>query len=343
MRTLIPAALVVVAGLSLAGQTTGRIQGKVTTTAGKAIPNAQIKMSRVDIKWTKDIKVEASGSFMQVGLDPKLFNIEVTAEGFVTQKKQVKIPLGEALTENFVMLTSEEAAKSNPGTIVADPGASAEAKASNAYNSAVGLVNAQKFGEALPLLEESVNSMKESISVTKDEKLKGEIAERLARVEKVYAICLFEVGSTDETQRKTLWERVEPLLLKFKALEAKDERYPVYLAKIAEFKGDTEGAKKYEAEAEAIVGPRPEKTYNAAAEAYNKNDMAGTKKNCEKTIAIDPKYAEAYYLLAMAEFSLGNLKGTKANFQKYLELAPSGKHAGEVAEMLKDPSLKNIK
>lgn len=343
MRTLIPAALVVVAGLSLAGQTTGRIQGKVSTTAGKAVANAKIKMTRVDINWSKDLKVDASGSFLQVGLDPKLFNLEVTAEGFVDQKKQVKILLGDVITENLIMLTQEEAAKANPGAIAVDPGASAEAKASNAYNNAVGLVNSQKFGEALPLLEESVKNMNESISVTKDEKLKSEIGERLIKVEKVYAICLFEVGSSDEAQRKTLWERVEPLLLKFKTIDPKDDRYPTYLARIAEFKGDAEAAKKYEAEAEAIVGPRPEKFYNAAAEAYNKNDMAGTKRNCEKTIAIDPKYAEAYYLLAMAEFSLSNMKGTKVNFQKYLELAPSGKHAGEVAEMLKDPSLKNIK
>lgn len=343
MRTLTPAALVILAGLSLAGQTTGRIQGKILNSAGKPVLNVKLKVSRVDIAWTKEIKVDSNGSFLQVGLDPKFFNLEAEAAGFVKFQKQIKIPLGDAVTENITMQTPEEALKANPGAVAVDPGASLELKASNAFNSAVGLVNSQKFAEALPLLDEAVATMNESIEKTKDEKLKAEIGERLTKVEKVHGICLFEVGASDEAQRKALWERAEPVILRVKAREPKDERYPSYLARIAESKGDAEAAKKYEAEAEAIVGPRPEKAYNAAVEAFNKGDNATTKKHCEKAIGIDPKYAEAYYLLAMAHFGLGDMKATKVSFQKYLELAPTGKHAAEVSEMLKDPSLKNIK
>ena len=45
----------------------------------------------------------------------------------------------------------------------------------------------------------------------------------------------------------------------------------------------------------------------------------------------------------MVEFGENNLKGTKHNLQKYLELAPAGKNSATAKEMLKDPSLKNIK
>jgi cytochrome c-type biogenesis protein CcmH/NrfG len=62
-----------------------------------------------------------------------------------------------------------------------------------------------------------------------------------------------------------------------------------------------------------------------------------------KALEVDPKYAEAHYLLAMVEFGENNLKGTKHNLQKYLELAPAGKNSATAKEMLKDPSLKNIK
>jgi hypothetical protein len=48
-------------------------------------------------------------------------------------------------------------------------------------------------------------------------------------------------------------------------------------------------------------------------------------------------------MLAMVEFGENNLKGTKQHLQKYLELAPTGKNAATAKEMLKDPSLKNIK
>jgi hypothetical protein len=45
----------------------------------------------------------------------------------------------------------------------------------------------------------------------------------------------------------------------------------------------------------------------------------------------------------MVEYANMNLKGTKLHFLKYLELAPTGDKAAEIKEMLKDPSLKNIK
>ena len=48
-------------------------------------------------------------------------------------------------------------------------------------------------------------------------------------------------------------------------------------------------------------------------------------------------------MLAMVEFAENNLRGTKQHLQKYLELAPTGKNAGTAKEMLRDPSLKNIK
>jgi TolA-binding protein len=76
---------------------------------------------------------------------------------------------------------------------------------------------------------------------------------------------------------------------------------------------------------------------------FNAGDMKAAKDLLNKAIATDPKFPDSYYLLGMVEYGLTNLKGTKEAFLKYLEIAPTGKKAAEVKEMLNDPSLKRIK
>ena len=78
-------------------------------------------------------------------------------------------------------------------------------------------------------------------------------------------------------------------------------------------------------------------------EAFNAGKSREAKAHWLKTLEIAPTYAEAHYMLAMVEFGNNNLRGTKQHLQKYLELAPNGKNAATAKEMLKDPSLKNIK
>jgi tetratricopeptide (TPR) repeat protein len=83
--------------------------------------------------------------------------------------------------------------------------------------------------------------------------------------------------------------------------------------------------------------------YNKGVEAFNAGNTKEAKAHWLKTLEIAPTYGEAHYMLAMVDFADNNLKGTKQHLQKYLEVSPTGKNAATAKEMLKDPSLKNIK
>lgn len=345
MRILLPAILFPVACVSLSAQHTGQITGKITTKDGKPIPNATIVLKRVDLDWSKTLVTNEDGVYMQVGLEPKMYDFSISAEGYAPMAPvRLKIPLGDRLTQNATLLTPKEAA-AVVGATLKDPAMEAANAGANAFNAGVALFNSQppEFVEALPHFETAYTSLQESLQKSTDEAANAETRKQIVTVERVYGITLFEVGKTDAARKAELWTKAEPFLTRALERAPKDQRLLAYLVDYCKFKGNAEGAKKYQATLDEMIGPRPELAYNEAVEAFNAGKMPEAKEALDRAIQTDPKFAKSYYLLGMVEYGLNNLKGTKSAFLKYLELAPNGDKSGEVKAMLADPSLKNIK
>ncbi|MCE1228324.1 MAG: hypothetical protein LWX11_02365, partial [Firmicutes bacterium] len=307
------------------------------------VPTAKVSIAKVGVNWVKELKVSSDGKFLQVGLEPKEYDITVTANGFAEIKEREKVPLGIILKKDYVLLTPTEAAASGKSVVVKDESAAAASVAIDSYNAAVEAYNRKDFVTALPMFEASVAGAKDALTKATTDEAKAKNQASLTTMERPYAFVLMEVAKVNEARRSELIATAEPLLAKFYAANPKDQNVLASLVEVAKFKEDKAGLQKYQGELDAILGPRPENAYNQGVELYNASKLAEAKPHFQKAISIDPKFADSYYLLAMCEFAEMNLKGTKANFQKYLELAPSGKHADEVKAMLADPMLKSIK
>lgn len=342
MNRIVPAIIAASLGLSLAGQSTGTLQGKVVDSKGQPIPNSKVVVNRIGISWTKEIHPNAEGKFFQVGFTPAEYKINVSADGFLDVNDEGRIGLG-VIQKEYVLLTREEAIKSGAATAVLDPSLAAESKGLDSFNQAVVFYNQKNFIEALPLFEVASNSLQESISKSTDAVAKVELEKKLGAIQRPFAFSLMEIGKADETKRAALFAKAEPMLALAYKSNPKDQNTLVYLIDLATAKQDAESVKKYQAALDVILGPRPELAYNQGVELYNAGKLGEAKPFFLKSIGVKADFADAYYLLAMCEFSDNNLKGTKANLQKYIELAPTGKHAAEVKAMLADPSLKNIK
>jgi hypothetical protein len=347
MRSILSTIAITIVCSSLQAQSTGRIQGKVTFKNGKPVPNAVVVLKMSDRAWTKEVKTNADGAYLQIGLEPKEFDVSVKVEGYSPYLfNKLKISLGESTIHNIVILTPDETLKEAiaSGKVKAlDKSAELDAEGSSAFNQAVSFFNEKNYVGALPLMEKAHTSLVKSLAEAKDEKGKTAVQDKLTSVEKNYAFCAYYVGRDDQAQRKDLWAKAEPILAGLFEKNPKDLRYAEPMVEISRAKGDQVAAKKYQDAIDAVTGPNPKAIYNEAVDAFNAGKMPEAKAALEKTLALDPKYADAYYLLGMAEYGLGNLKGTKEALTKYLELAPTGKEAGNVRDMLKDPSLKNIK
>lgn len=339
MRRLVLALMLPAVCLSVQAEQTGRISGKVLTKDGKPVPGAKVNLKRTDRNWSKDLFPDKNGNFLQVGLEPKEYFMTVSAEGYVEQKEQIKIPLADVLVKNITLLTPTEAraqAVTTGGQAATDdPGASLDAEGRDAFNQAIPLYNEGNYAEALPLIEKSYKTLVEAKDKLKDEQAKAELAPEILKIERVLGICIAQAGAKKEDG--------EPYLMKALERNPKDERVIAGLVEIAKAKGDKAAEQKYAAQLEALQGPNPDVIYNKGVEAFNAGKSKEAKAQWLKTLEIAPTYAEAHYMLAMVEFGENNLKGTKTHLEKYLEIAPTGKNAATAREMLKDPSLKKIK
>jgi tetratricopeptide (TPR) repeat protein len=340
MRRLILTLLLPAACMSIYAESTGRISGKVLNKEGKPVPGAKVNLKRIDRNWSKDLIPDKAGNYLQVGLDPKDFDLTVSGDGYVDYKERIKIPLADVLVRNITLLTPAEARAQAVASGAAqaapeDPGAALDAAGRDSFNLAIPFYNDGKYDEALPHVEKSYKTLTEAKDKLKDEQAKAELMPELLKVERVLGICIAQAGAKKEEG--------EPYLLRALERNAKDERVILGLIETSKAKSDKAAEQKYAAMLETLQGPNPDVIYNKGVEAFNAGKSKEAKVQLLKALEIDPKYAEAHYLLAMVEFGENNLRGTKQNLEKYLELAPAGKNAATAKEMLKDPSLKRIK
>ena len=340
MRRLVLAITLPAVCLSIQAESTGRISGKVINKDGKPIPGAKVNIRRIDIKWSKDLFSDKNGNYLQVGLEPKEFTLTVSAEGYVDYTEpSVKIPLGDFLNRNITLLTPTEARSQAVATgtkgLPEDPSAELDAEGRGAFNLAIPLYTEGKFGEALPLVEKAHKALTEVKGKLKDEQAKADLAPELLKIDRVLGICMARAGAKKED--------AEPYLLEALERNPKDESVLSALVETSKAKADKVAEQNYTAVLESLHGPNPDVAYNKGVEAFNAGKSKEAKAHWLKALEIAPTYAEAHYMLAMVEFGDNNLRGTKQHLQKYLELAPNGKNAATAREMLKDPSLKNIK
>ncbi len=336
MRNIITAIMIPAACMSLCAQNTGRIAGTVLGKNGKPVPGAVVTLSRQDINWSKPIKVNDQGNYMQVGLEPKEFKVSVTAPGCTPINEIVKIVMGDTVTKNYTLMTTQESADEAIRTGVGmDPNAAKAISASTAFNSGIELYNQQKFAEALPFIEKAVNEMHEAIGNMKEGEVRTKLEAQTATADRVYGVVLTQVGKGDPA-KKDMVLKAESYLMPAYQKNPKDQTLVVALLEVAKAKEDAAAIKTYQAALDAIIGPRPEVAYNDGVTAFNDGRFKEAKESVDKAIALDPKFPDSYWLLGVVEFSMNNTKAAKEAFKKYLEIAPTGKKAGEVREFLKE-------
>src|SRR6266540_5420354 len=62
--------------------------GQVSDASGAAVPNATVRAIRVDSNQTTEVKTTATGFYSLPYLNPGVYNVEVTAAGFKTMKRE---------------------------------------------------------------------------------------------------------------------------------------------------------------------------------------------------------------------------------------------------------------
>ena len=339
MNRLVPAILMSAVCVTLAADGTGQFSPLVTSRDGKPIAGATILLERTDSGWSRKLAAtNAQGRALAVGLEPKRFNITISAAGYAPMKVERKIPLAETLKETFVLLTPDDArlaaTQGTAQTSSQAPDGKGLEESAAAFKNSLGLFNDNRYAEALPAIQQAQKLLQDACATLKDPAARTEGDAKLLTLERVYGISLVEVGKTDASKTALILQ-AEPFLVRAFDRKPEDAHVVASLLEVAGARHDAARVKQYQAALDALIGPTTGLTYNKAVAAFESGKQVEAKKLLVGIIASDPKFTDSHYLLGIVEYSLGNTDAARLAFKHYLQVAPTGAKASEVKEMLK--------
>jgi tetratricopeptide (TPR) repeat protein len=300
---IIPLLIVaVLCSLTLRGEIRGKVRILVTDIKGNPVPGVKITLvSQKSSVIRHEIFTNDKGLAIHGSLENHVFTFTFEKEGYLTQTKMIKIPLGLLQREEIVLRTQADVTLEIQAS---DP----HGQAINLYNEAATFLQKEDYEKALELLKESI-ALDGSIHQAHYEA--GKACFMLGRYEKAAAYAN------------------ETLLLK-------PDFAPAYrlLAAVAEKKGDPEGSTRYTKLAQETGGISGTDKFNEAIEHVNKGEMEAAIPLLEEAVQLDPKLADAFYQLGLAYLNRGQNEKAILNLEKYLELKPDGENASTARSLL---------
>jgi tetratricopeptide (TPR) repeat protein len=329
---------------------TTTIAGDVKGADGKLVQNAQIQITRTDIKASYKTKTDKKGHYVYAGLPIGTYNITVEVEGKpADQVNGVRTKTGDPMEISFDLAKSASAA------------ASAGAPPAEEPNRAMSAKDKAEFEKQKKAQEEALaknKALNDAFNVGKD-----------AAAAKNWdaAIDGFEKASTLDANQHVVWSNLADAYLnrsdartgadkqsdldkgiaaygKAIAIKPDDPAYHNnYALGLAKNKKFDEAQAELTKAAQLDAANAGKYYYNLGAVYVNTGQAEPAGTAFKKAMDVDPNYADAYYqygvyLIGKAtttpEGKIVPPDGTAEAFQKYLALKPDGAFADAAKAMI---------
>lgn len=309
-RTRVLAAALVAGALGLAvpafAQSTGMVKGKVVDGQKQPVEGAQVKIEAKDgVSRHFTVKTNKRGEFIQVGLQPGIYDVTATKDGVGTATSTTKISIGS--TEEVDLTLAAGGAGGGPMS-------KEDAAYKKAFEEGVAASKAGKHDEAIAKFQEALTARPDCYP------------------------CQYNIGAG--YAQKQDFDKAEAAFLAAAKL-APDSAEP-YNALAGLYNTQKKYDKAAEMTAEATKrqgggstgaggagGASPEVLYNQGVILWNAGKIAEAKGQFEAAVKAKPDYADAHYRLGMALLNEGKTAEAGTEFEKYVELAPNGQWANE--------------
>ncbi len=353
---LATAAMACMALTALAQITT--VEGDVLGPDGKPLQNAEIQISRIDIKGNWKTKTNKKGHYIYMGLPIGDYNISVVMDGKPADTQKVHTSPGDAKNVSFDLraiaadranqqAAMERAVQAGQITKEMERGLSAEQKAAMekqikeraesmkknselnaAFNEGMTAYQAKNYDQAVAAFTKASELGPTQLAVWQQ---LGESYVKLAET---------KTGPEfDTTIQKALDAYAKSIELKPDD-PASHNNYALALAKAKKYP-EMQAELKKAADLDPANGGKY--YYNLGALLVNSGKSEEAGEAFKKAIELTPTYADAYYqygvtLVAKAQIGADGkvtpVAGTAEAFQKYLELQPNGQYAQNAKDML---------
>jgi len=335
------------------------LEGNVKGVDGKPVQNAQVKITRTDIKGEYPTKTDKKGHYIYMGLpfggtfnialfidgkqvdsvngvktsgDPKPVDFDLKASQKDSSTKQAEVQkameTGQMSKELERSLTPEQKAQMEKEIKDKSEKMKKRNELNDSFNQGIAAKEAKKWDEAVAAFTKSAEIDPTQQAVWAQ---LGEANVRLAET---------KTGPEfDATIQKALEAYTKSIELKPDD-PASHNNYALALAKAKKF---TEMQTELKKAADLDPQNGGKYYYNLGALLVNSNQPDAAGDAFKKAIELTPTYADAYYqlgvtLIAKAQIAADGkvtpVPGTVEAFQKYLELQPTGPYAQPSKDML---------
>ena len=295
-------------GAEVLAQGTGTARGKVVDDKGLPVEGATIALEYQGGMTRKHTtKSSKKGEFTQVGLQPGIYRVTATKDGYQGGYIDVRIPLGEATYLPDLKLISAAAARTAAAGGAETEKANAELR--QMIKDAQALAAADKYDEAIAAFQ-------------------GVLARDVATPEDVH----FRIGQL-QAQKKD-WPAAEASFLKALEIKPGHSGVTLELANVYQVSGQKEKAAELMAKAQLTGEGDANIQYSTGVLHINAGRQEEASAAFKKAIAIDPNHAESYYHLGTLALNQNNMPEAMANLEKYLSLNPTNAQNVATAQAL---------
>ena len=300
---MIPRKAAFVAGtlLMLAASAWPQFQGKITGTvldqAGNPVEKAEVMIvSQKTTTLRYELKTDAAGRFVQIGMMPGYFIMTVKKTGFAPASKEIHIGVAGDEAVEIKLMSAEAAAETSYSA------------ADKAFLSGNKLYAEQKYAEAAAAYGEAIG---------------------LDPANWAYRLNL---GLALKKSAKP----EEALAAFRKAVELNPESYSANkeVGEILAKAGQFAEAKPFYEKAAGLSPDDPDAQYNLGACQVNLGESEAALPHFARAVELNPEFADAYYQMASILISQSKVPEAKAALEKFLALAPDHEKAAIARQLL---------
>jgi tetratricopeptide (TPR) repeat protein len=275
----------------------GRLEGVVTDAAGT--PLAKVAITIVSQRTTSmnySLTTDASGKFVQVGMQPGYFQISFKKEGFMPKSSEIHVRIADVTRLEVQLEKASEVVEK------------AVSDADRVFLRGNKLYEEKKYEEAAAAFQDAI---------------------KLSGINWGYHLNL-------GLAYKKLERRGEALASFRKAVELNPESYSANkeMGEATAKEGAFEEAKAFYRKAVALSPDDPDAHFNLGACLLNTGQSEEALGHFLKTVELKPDYADALYQMGTIYIGLNKIPEATASLEKFLAMAPNHEKAPLAKQLL---------
>jgi tetratricopeptide (TPR) repeat protein len=286
-------------------QSTGMVKGKVTDAKNQPVDGAKVVIEfKEGVTRKFEVKTNKKGEFIQIGLQPGMYQVTASKDGVGTGMQETKITIGSTQQVDITL----QAAGAGGGSLSKE-----EEAFRKLFTEGVEANKAGKHDEAMAKFSEALKVRPDCYACQYN--IGGSL---MAKQDYAGAEAAFQAAAKLDP---TSAEPYNAMANMYNA-QKKFDQAAAMTAEALKRGGGSAG------------GGSPETMFNQGVTLWNAGKPAEAKAQFEAAVKAKPDYADAHYWIGMANLNEGKMPEAAAAFETYLKVAPTGQHAAQVKTVL---------